>query len=200
MTLLSLDPGGSDQLKLFDLDPAVIYILDSDLRIRYCNPAWDQFALANNGASLTGPNVLGSSWPEAIPLSLRDFYLGAVARVWESGQPWEHDFDCPSPNVERRFHMRIAPLEAGVARSPLLVANSLIAETPHSGPLEDPDPARFRQEDGMIVMCCHCRRTQCPDHTGTWLWVPGFLQDLPARVSHGLCALCLQLHYSAQLR
>ena len=33
-------------------DPSVIFVLDREYRLRWCNAAWDQFARENNGEQL----------------------------------------------------------------------------------------------------------------------------------------------------
>jgi hypothetical protein len=34
---------------------SVVFALDPELRIQYCNPAWDEFAAANGAGYLTRP-------------------------------------------------------------------------------------------------------------------------------------------------
>ena len=55
---------------------------------------------------------------------------------------------------------------------------------------------RYRQSDGTIAMCMHCRRTRS-NLPGEELWelVDRFIAQPPLGVSHGLCSPCLEQHY-----
>jgi hypothetical protein len=47
----------------FEDDPSVVYVLDDDLRLAYCNKAWDEFAEHNGGTHLRRVEQLGNpSW------------------------------------------------------------------------------------------------------------------------------------------
>lgn len=55
---------------------------------------------------------------------------------------------------------------------------------------------RYRQSDGSVAMCMHCRRTKS-NLPGEELWelVDRFIAQPPLGVSHGLCGPCLEQHY-----
>jgi hypothetical protein len=81
--------------------------------------------------------------------------------------------------------MRVYPLRpAG-----WLVVNAIIAEGLDPGPSTAPDQHLYRVY-GVIVVCCHCRRTRRASGGGAeqWDWVPAWLADAPAEVTTA-CAL-----------
>ena len=52
-------------------------------------------------------------------------------------------------------------------------------------------------QDGVIVMCMHCRRTLRFSHDGErWEFVQDHVVSRPKNVSDGLCDECFQKHYS----
>jgi PAS domain-containing protein len=173
---------------------SIVYILDSDLRIVYCNPAWDQFATQNHGEGLEWNSPRGTALLEAIAEPLRPFYVDGFRRVAETGEVWEHDFECSSSQLYRIYHMQVKPLQA---RGGFIVINSLLVETPHeAGRQAMPGATTLYLGPGEIVkMCCHCRRTQRCDGSQTWDWVPRYLEAPPGRVSHGLCTSCAAYFY-----
>jgi PAS domain-containing protein len=178
-----------------EADTAIIYLLDPDLRIVYCNKAWDQFASLNGGTGLNRRAILGMSVLDVIAGPLRPFYENAFGHAKEEDRPWEHDYECSSLASYRLFHMRVLPL----ADSYLLVENSLRFERPHGSerPVMPADSALYLSKDGMLTMCAHCRRTRRIGTTSApvWDWVPSYLVEPPAPVSHGLCRNCHAYFY-----
>jgi hypothetical protein len=174
-------------------DPAVIYVVDSALRLVYCNAAWDRFAVQNGGPELIRQNTIGDSVLDAIPEELRGFYAEGYARAKQSATPWEHDYECSSAQLYRLFHMRVMALP----NSLLLVENSLRVEKAHDS--EDrPIFARdktYSDDHGIIAMCAHCRRTRRAGHAMEWHWVPDYVSDPPEQVSHGLCKNCRAFYF-----
>ncbi len=182
-------------IKHLQIDRAVICILDADSQIVFCNWSWDRFAFQNGGIGLSHLSVLGTSVLDVTPDSLQLFYKTGYATARRTGKPWEHDFECSSPELFRLFHMRVLPIGGPY----LCVENSLRIETLHEpGRAEiHPEASRYLDENGFIVMCCHCRRTRQVRNIGSprWDWVPEFLKSPPGVVSHGLCELCLRFFY-----
>jgi len=178
-----------------EADTAIIYMLDSDLRIIYCNKAWDQFASRNGGTGLNRRTILGMPVLDVVAEPLKAFYEDAFSLAKEKGQSWEHDYECSSPSAFRLFHMRVLPL----ADSYLLVENSLRFERPHGPerPVMPADSALYVSKDGVLTMCSHCRRTRRIDTTTApvWDWVPAYLVEPPGSVSHGLCRNCHAYFY-----
>lgn len=182
-------------LESLEADHSIIYMLSPDLRIIYCNKAWDEFASLNGGIELSREAVLGTCILDVIAEPLRPFYANGFAQAQNQLQPWEHDYECSSLALFRLFHMRVLPL----ANSYLLVENSLQLERFHGleRPVMPAYSASYLNEHGILTMCAQCRRTR-RINTGAvpiWDWVPEFLIDPPGPVSHGLCANCRAYFY-----
>ena len=183
-------------------DPSVIFVLDSSLRIAYCNTAWDRFAAANGGNDLLRPAPIGRSLVDSIGEPLSAFYESAYQGVLHSLEPWRHFYECSSPATFRKFSMHVLPLRS---TGGLLVVNSLCVERPHGLGAGPPSEAAYRQADGLIVMCSHCRRTRRTEAVGRdavgrdaieqWDWVAEYVAEMPPRTSHGLCKVCLEYYY-----
>src|SRR5579884_3888360 len=60
---------------------AVSYILDSQYRFLYCNPAWDAFAKANGAPGLVAESMLGFDLFDAVPEVLKSAYFIAFREV-----------------------------------------------------------------------------------------------------------------------
>jgi hypothetical protein len=190
-----LDGTGFSEAAL-EFDPAIIFVLDANLRIVYCNRAWDVFARQNDGHGSYRSSVLGTSWINVIPDSLRDFYSDGVAGVHRSGKVWEHDFECSSPELLRRFHMRVLPLP----EFHLLIENSSRVEAHHHKDLDsDTENFTYVNRFGVVTMCSHCRRSRRadPGQHKFWDWIPRFVRKTPDAVSHGLCPTCCAYFYGA---
>jgi hypothetical protein len=173
----------------FEASSSVIYALNDSLRIIYCNAAWDRFAEKNGGDGCRRERVIGTDVTSVITGPLRSFYLHRFTAVIENQWPWEHDYECSAVEARRFFHMRVLPWK----NHHLLIENSLVVERPH-----DPHRLRmppietmYRNSQGSIVMCAHCRRTRrISPSTPIWDWVPDFVSNIPQRTSHGLCENC----------
>lgn len=131
-----------------------------------------------------------------IPGPLQDFYAGAFERVRQTGATWTHDYECSSPEVFRKFQMRVSPAWPNDRDAPLVIVNSVLLEAPHTRLGYEALEEVYRDVQQIVTMCCHCRRTRRPS-TNLWDWVPQFVRGMPARVSHGLCESCIALHYGA---
>jgi CheY-like chemotaxis protein len=191
--LSTTDDAARNLAKRFDLaaldaEASTMVIVSGGGSILWVNAAWHAFGVAN-GAT---PEAIarGVGYFEAVQGELRTWILDAAARCSASGEVFENDYECSSPTVERKFRMRMMPVsEAG-----LLIEHSLRLESPHTGVAEEPDPANYRSDDGLIVMCSNCRRVRRFDKT-SWDWVPTWVAVQPERVSHGLCFVCFKFYY-----
>ncbi len=173
----------------WERDDSVVYALDADLRILYCNAAWSEFASANKGETANAGSVLGTPVLEAMSEPLKSFYKSAFGEVRQTGQPWEKCYECSSPELFRRFRMRVRFLPEWDI---LLVSSSLELEYPH-GPGRQSrvfDPAFHQNRDGFVAMCSSCRRTRQAGRE-LWDWVPELVEKMPRNVTHGLCPVCL---------
>lgn len=182
-------------LDKLERDSSSIFVLDPALRITYCNPAWDTFALQNGGSKTTRSHVLGTTCLDVIPDLLKKFYAAAFSQVSELEKPWEHDYECSSPELYRLCHMRVLPLKNGF----LLVENSVRIEEIHSTDGGAPPvESMYRNKHGLITMCAHCRRTlRNGSSTSLWDWVSSWVAELPPNVSHGLCQNCRIFYFGA---
>jgi len=186
--------GGDLYRSPLEKDPAVIYALDPELRIVYCNEAWDRFCAANGAAGLRRDSQIGRPILEAIPPVLQPYFRGNYQSVIATGQPWEHSYECSSPTEFRQFRMMACPDPEAKG---IVVVNSIWVERAHN-PLERwdqiPDEHVYCSEEGYITMCCHCRRAR-RWRTSRWDWVADYLRLPPQQVTHGICDVCLNLYY-----
>src|SRR6185369_2856820 len=151
----------------------LIFIVDSQLAITYCNPAWDEFALANGGEEVVGPRVIGTDLMSVIPEALRDFYSEVFQRCRQRHLTFDIDYECSSAELYRLLHMNILPLKRS---KELAFINSTRVERVHGAerPASPPTDIYFSAH-GMISVCCHCRRTRRQGASDVWDWVPVFL-------------------------
>ncbi len=181
---------------------SVIYMLDPQVRIVYCNAFWDEFALANGGEKLLRKDTIGIVLLDVVPDVLRFFYRERFEQVQLTQKVWEHDYECSSPEQYRLFRMRVVCLGAGH----LIVDNSLRVEQEH-GVLRSvafPWSHNYLNADGIVTMCMHCRRTkrvaELPETLAglaetVWDWVPSFVHKPPKWVSAGICRMCYPLFF-----
>jgi hypothetical protein len=178
--------------EVVDKDNAVIFSLDGNLNITYCNAAWDRFALANSGQHLCLPAPIGRCVLDYIGEPDREYFAKHYERAIRQSEPWERDYECSSANVYRKFRLRAVPLRKTAG---LFVMNSLIVEHPHRIAAAAPVHESYRRADGFIVMCASCRRTRRSGRPERWDWVPAFVDECPPEATHGVCLLCRELYY-----
>ncbi len=172
----------------------VIFMVDAKMRITYCNPAWDKFALANGGEDVVAARIVGTDLMCVIPAPLRDLYNEMFQRCREQHRTFDFDHECSSAEVYRLLHTNVLPLNRV---GDLAFINSIRVERTHG--LERPrvDPADiYISAHGIISMCSHCRRSRRQDASGVWDWVPAFLQTREWKISHGVCPVCLSYFHS----
>jgi hypothetical protein len=189
-------PGWPQRL---DDAPAIIYVLDGALRIVYCNLAWNRFAEQNGGAHLCRDTQVGRDVLALTPEPLKPFYGQLFRSVLETGVASDWVYECSSDLQFRRFHMHVARKKPPNKPPMLFVMNSLVIEESieesHRSPGSPFSFERFRDHNGLISMCCHCRRTRLRDKENSWVWVPELVRRMPLDVSHGICPVCFDLHY-----
>ena len=172
-----------------ETDPSIIYVVQRDSRIIYCNRAWDKFALENGGDTLIRANVLGTNVQDVLPEPLLQFYQDAFKQVLSTGTSWAHDYECSSPGLYRLFRMQVLRLSG----SHLLVMNSpRIQENHLVDVFASAQDATYIDEHGILTLCCNCRRARRVDFADkeVWDWVPRFIEKPPTKISHGLCRIC----------
>jgi len=183
-------------IRMLDQSPEVSFLLDSEHRIIYTNPAWDLFAEANGAPQLAGETAIGSNFFDSIPKVLKPVYMRAFKQVAKTGLIWEKTYKWSSPEHARRFRMKVYFLER---RNWFLVTNSLLVERPHRNIHGTDSDTYFSR--GIITMCAHCRCSKRVDGSNRWDFVPEYvrLKGLQAlKISHGLCSIC-QAHFYPHL-
>lgn len=175
--------------QILDREESVIYALNRQLQIVYCNPAWDRFALENQGSVAESHQVRNRSVLSAISEPLKSFYENAFRNVYETGKPWESSYECSTPTQYRLFRMQVLPVEDNY----LLVINSIEAQYPHGSerPVRSPSPSLYLSPEGFIAMCSNCRRTRRMDTPESWDWVPEYVSTKPGNITHSLCPICV---------
>ena len=188
-----------DGISFHDIDNSddIVFALNSDLEITYVNQGWVRFAERNGGDTVAERWSVGRRFMDAIPLILQPFYREHFAKVFAENRPWEHQYECSSPALYRRFHMLSYPL--GDAER-ILVVNSLVQEMPHTGPLCEPIEQVYRNQDGLIIQCCHCRRVRRNGLNQQWDMVPSWVEVIPPNTSHGLCYPCISYYYASSTK
>lgn len=185
-----------------DEQRATIYGLRRDYTIGYANRTWFRFAAANlappelsNPDQFDGPAV--TDWFYG---PLRDYYREKFDEIVADGNPHRQDYHCSSPDEFRIFHMEILPLSAETSEriDGFLLVNSVrFVDDPehHFDVIEQVDPSNYVTEEGLIVACSNCRRFRHCTIENRWDWIPAYLEEPPARVSHGICPVCLDYYY-----
>jgi len=109
-------------------DPSIVFALDCELKLFYCNQAWDRFAESNGGAAVKRPTTYGMCVLDAIPEPLKTLYRSAYLNVFATSRQWVHEYECSSATLYRLFRMT-------ALRRPkddfILVSNFLLDERPH---------------------------------------------------------------------
>lgn len=172
-----------------------IYGVWSDFRLGYVNPAWFEFAARNSGEPVISRAWnLGSSLLAAMPGEVARYYEDRYTRCLETGDVFEHEYECSTPVTYRRFHQIAYPL--GSAEG-LLIVNSRVVSRPHDPavrPPASPDEGIHRGPMGFAVQCAYCRRMRNFGEAARWDWVPEYVSQIPPQTSHTYCPTCLA-HY-----
>jgi len=188
---ISVRPDLSEVIGAVAQSPKISFVLDTHLRITYWNPAWRNFALENGAPELARPEAIGIDLHDVIGEELRAFYLQAFEKVARQASVWECLYECSSPELFRKFQMRIHLLEPS---GWFLVTNSLVIERRHDSVvttgLED-----YKTADSIITVCMHCRCSRRVTPPPRWDFVPAHLDRNLSNISHGLCPVCSEYFY-----
>ena len=169
-------------------DSAIVFALDRELKIVYCNQAWDRFAESNGGAALKRPTPHGMCVLDVIPEPLKALYRSAYLNVFATSRQWVYDYECSSATVHRLFRMTALHRPKDEL---ILVTNFLLEERPHGNEwlIMQPNPAVYEGPGDSIAICSLCRRARWWDCRG-WDWVPAYVERPPARLAYGVCETC----------
>ncbi|MBD3258215.1 hypothetical protein GF377_07255 [candidate division GN15 bacterium] len=190
-------PGAEDLFAQFDREELfqsknTCIGLDRDLRMVLLNPAYYNFARANNGSHILDQFGLGAPLLDAIEGGQRQFYEDLLRGAMAAQSVKHFDYECSSPTEYRVFRMIIYPVADGRG---LLTEHAVSTIAPHDRPGATFDPGAYVDSDGIVHLCGHCRRVRHLTHD-RWDWCPEAMnhQDL----THGLCNLCLDFYHPAR--
>ena len=178
-------------LNTLESDAATIVGVWPDGRIGYLNPAYRAFAEAAGAGELCVRWGLGANVFASIPEPLRRFYVELFGRARASSAPLTHLYECPTPELARTYALRMHSLSGGRG---LLTSHSLVVARPHPES-HAADSHEYRDADGILLQCMHCRRVRRASEEVRWDLVPEYVAKVPPRTSHGLCELCLEYHH-----
>lgn len=185
-------------LQSFDLDAldreeGVVVLLDREGVIVWHNAAWLRFALENEGFAIAQHFSVGSRYLDGVSGPLRVYFAAMFSDVMVTQEPFEQDYECSSPLLFRRHHLRVLP----IADQGLLVEHTPRVVHAHGAPELESDEREYRDSRGLVVQCSNCRRVH---RVGDgWHWVGPWVSRPPANTSHGLCPACAG-HYFASTR
>jgi hypothetical protein len=171
------EPGALDRVD------STLAALDADANIIWVNDVWYRFASAN-GFDFTFDRY--SSYLDGISGPLRTDYEEVFENVATTGTVFEQEYECSSPEVIRRYRMRVLPfLPDG-----LLVEHTQIAS--HEAPLgEAALEELYLDDDRQITQCSNCRRVRrALGEVESWVWVPEWVSRSHPATSHGICTPC----------
>ena len=171
-------------------------LLGLDLSVQYVNEAWRRFAREN------GAPELGGSWRSAGPITrffdrpMRELFEARLARVLTRNQAWSYLYECSSPDVYRKFNMRVA---STALRDGLIVVHSRVVDVaPDTVDEALGDLVRiYTDERSLLVQCSGCSRVHHPSES-SWDWAPGLVTAERENVSHGICPTCDFQYYGQE--
>lgn len=168
----------------------IVYRIDSEDRISAVSPTWGEFAMANQGAHLVPPPIIGERlWDSIGDPTTRSVYRAILDRIRKGVRSVHFHFRCDAPGVRRLLDMGIT-LEPGgeITFSVQPVAEQLREAVTLLDPF-------VRRTPEILSTCSWCMRVSIGE--GEWAEVEeaigqlGLFEqlDLP-RLSHGMCPTC----------
>jgi hypothetical protein len=181
--------------RILDREAESACLLDAEARIVAVNAAWDAFATGNGGPGCTGAVLVGSHYAAHVAGEEPGQRLAASLRRGLAGETVGDDSECNTPERFRHLRTLYLPVRArhdGPVAG-LLVIHTVLREGPigEVHPAHPPDEAAYRGAGGLIRMCSCCRRARRLAGPQRWDYVPAWVSQRPAEVTHGLCEACL---------
>jgi len=167
---------------------ASIAVIGPSGDILWVNPYWRQFAEENGGEAWRDGR---GSYLDGIAPPLRDFFRTVFANVLLTGEAYEQDYECSSPEKARHYRLRILP----IGTHALVLEHSLVDIRPHDTERVAGAAADYTTPGGIIVQCSNCRRVRRPG-TRAWDWVPPLVANLHPKISHGICPSCVGYYWA----
>lgn len=167
----------------------LVYRIDADDRISYVNPAWSEFARANQGEAVMPEQVLGSSLLESVEdPTVQQLYSEMIKRA-RAGYPVRFKYRCDAPDRRRTFEMDIRPVENGEVEFISALRHEEVR--PAVAVLRAGAP----RDNRLLRVCSWCQKVALPD--GTWVTVEVAVEKLRLleaetfpSLTHGICEPC----------
>ncbi|NSW45150.1 MAG: hypothetical protein HPY79_04990 [Bacteroidales bacterium] len=168
-----------------------VYAISNNFELIYFNQAWFNFAKQNNGEPIISSKYkIGTNIFDGMTEIVSKYYFEKYQYILHTKKVWHHDYQCSSSNIYREYHQSVYPLKNNKG---LVIINSLKVEKKiHDTYNTD---YSYTQEDGFVVQCCNCRKTQRNSDKQIWDWVPAFVEKMPQNVSHSICPICFDYYY-----
>ncbi len=168
----------------------ITYQIDPAGQILSVGAAWDDFARNNQGAFLTGQQVVGHSlWDHISDSTTRQLYRSLVDRVHGDVPDVQFTFRCDSPTRRRLLQMKMTPAEHD---------STLFTVLPISFVDRDLVPFLGREvarSGDHLRMCSWCNRVPLTEQS--WVEIEEAVERLamfrtsdPPGITHGICPRC----------
>lgn len=167
----------------------LIYRINAQDRITYVNPAWSDFARANQGEAVMPEQVLGLSLLEFVDDPTVQQLYGAMIKRARAGRPVRFKYRCDAPDRRRTFEMDIRQLDNGEVEFISALRHEEVR------PAVTVLRAGAPHDNRLLRVCSWCQQVALPDYT----WVPvevavqtlGLLENETfPRLTHGICQPC----------
>lgn len=171
-----------------DRTSSTLAALDTRTNILWVNESWYRFA-RSSGVEFSLSRY--PSYLDGISGPLRADYERVLATVLATGEVFEQDYECSTPDAICHFRMRVLPFLPGG----LLVEHSEVemrAAPPGEAAIEE----LYFDDHRQILQCSNCRRVRRPvADVEKWVWVREWVARSHPRTSHGLCTACLGYYW-----
>lgn len=199
---MKIDESFRDALSGLDIEkldesPHVIYACDKNLRIRFFNKAYENFAKDNGGEEILESCDIGTDLSKVYLEPYKSYYLDSYKNVLDQEVTFEQDYECSSVDTFRKFHLTAQPLNSGQG---ILFYNSLSVSIPHV--YEDHSHHHnshflpYIDSKGAISQCISCRKVKNFDIENRWDWIPQFIEKPHPHIVHLFCPVCKQQYYT----
>ena len=174
----------------------VIYLLDDAWTIRAYNDAYLDFGVANGCPAIARAFGIGCSLLSVLNGTVADFYVRVYRHAIDHNMRFDHDYECSSSRVFRRFHQSVYPMSGGKA---LVVSHHLTREYPHAWQPQQ-FASRHFDERGWLTQCACCRKVKDHSEADKWDWVPRLVQHPHPRATQTYCGTCLTFCYGSTVQ
>ena len=170
----------------------IVIGLRSNLSIALLNEEWFRLAEGDGRPpDFSDRWGLEANYLEAIHGDAYGYYRDGLERVLQTGESWSTTYECPTPDEQRTFALRVEPLKA--ARGLLLFHRQRQARPFEEDEAEvDKGLDAYRDVYGILHQCAHCRRMRRQRDGHQWRWVPEAMRNPPRKISHGMCPTCFE--------